>query len=253
MSRRITVTINETVYDYIYTFAGSERQFDFGKIPAPAQIFDKDCFTDFLETDCIDFDIDVTSRVITNDVNAYYAYLVVEHFNRYINSISDNLAQMQIALETEYNPLSNYDMIETNISGHNQGKSEDKNTISGTITNDNQSINSDTVTNSVVPFNSSDFHDASENSRNFHNRSDNTYNNYENNTVKENKENTSVSDLTGDSITAHQTDSNILKRSGNIGVTTSQQMLESELNIRKRNIIYEVLCTWKNKYLFGLW
>lgn len=37
---------------------------------------------------------------------------------------------------------------------------------------------------------------------------------------------------------------------GNIGVTTSQQMIESELELRKRNIIFEYLTEFANMYFF---
>lgn len=39
---------------------------------------------------------------------------------------------------------------------------------------------------------------------------------------------------------------------GNIGVTTSQQMLESELNIRQRNLIAEFIADFFNQYTFYL-
>lgn len=37
---------------------------------------------------------------------------------------------------------------------------------------------------------------------------------------------------------------------GNIGVTTSQQMIESELELRKRNVIFEYLTEFANMYFF---
>ena len=37
---------------------------------------------------------------------------------------------------------------------------------------------------------------------------------------------------------------------GNVGVTTSQQMIESELELRKRNIIFEYLTEFANMYFF---
>ena len=37
---------------------------------------------------------------------------------------------------------------------------------------------------------------------------------------------------------------------GNIGVTTSQQMIESELELRKRNVVTEYLTEFANMYFF---
>ena len=56
---------------------------------------------------------------------------------------------------------------------------------------------------------------------------------------------TRTDNLQNTSDTTHE-----LKRSGNIGVTTSQQMIESELQLRKYNVLYNYLRRFAMMYLF---
>lgn len=127
------------------------------------------------------------------------------------------------ALTTDYKPLENYNMIEhtgaTSVSSRIRSSQ-------GTVKN----------TSKVAPFDSESFKNESEvtssqgtlNGTDFH--SDAGITGYDSDTKT----------LTFDDMTTPQGNATAvskLTRSGNIGVTTSQQMLESELELRKVDLV----------------
>lgn len=115
------------------------------------------------------------------------------------------------ALTAEYNPLNNYDMTET----ENSHIVDDATTgVTGSAANNSTTVNS---SHNVYGFNSSS---ASPSESDSATTSQNT-------------------DMTTD-YDNDRTISRGLKRSGNIGVTTSQQMLQSELELRAYRFFEEV-------------
>ena len=127
-----------------------------------------------------------------------------------INRYLDNWLKIYDAyFNTEYKPLENYSMIE----------SEKSNSKDATNT-DLETINNGTSDNNVFGFNTTS-QDGVKYDKTIN---DNTQ------SLKGNKDNNYV-DKTYDKT---------LTRSGNIGVTTSQQMLESELNLRKYDFYQQV-------------
>lgn len=106
-------------------------------------------------------------------------------------------------LSLEYNPIENYSMIETSKSSKTINKGEAK------TTNTTGSQNG-TTENQVVPYET------------------NVYNN-ESKTINNSSERTDI--LIEDSKIDSEEEEHELTRSGNIGVTTSQQMIESERNV----------------------
>lgn len=106
-------------------------------------------------------------------------------------------------LSLEYNPIENYSMIETSKSSKTINKGEAK------TTNTTGSQNG-TTENQVAPYETS------------------VYNN-ESKTINNSSERTDI--LIEDSKIDNEEEEHELNRSGNIGVTTSQQMIESERNV----------------------
>ena len=115
-------------------------------------------------------------------------------------------------LSLEYNPIENYSMTETeNVQDSHKGTTESDAT--DTDTNTETTIVNDTANNQLWGFNSTDSVNSDKQVSDITRNVDGTRNATHKNTDTETK-----------NITSDRT----LKRSGNIGVTTSQQMIESE-------------------------
>ena len=128
------------------------------------------------------------------------------------------------AINMEYNPLENYDRMETwdeSEKGNNKGTTA--NTNEGKTTDTSSSTGE--MENSVSAFDSSSFspHDKSESS----NKTDATTNIKASNNGSSENEYSNTATRTG---RAH----------GNIGVTTSQQMLQSELDVALFNLYDQI-------------
>lgn len=166
----------------------------------------------------------------SDDIFLYFLHKYSEYRYRYetdfetsnlitgLNKLhSYNIGKMVSALTSEYKVLDNYNMTEQSekiIAGElsYSGKSS---TTSETTTTDNTEN-----TEKVSPYDSETFNN---------NKSNNINNTGSaNGTTSTNNTNTTENNAT---------EKNTLSRSGNIGVTTSQQMLQSELDLRKFNII----------------
>ena len=128
-------------------------------------------------------------------------------------------------LNAEYNPIENYSMVEDSklTRDNKQTHSGNDTTVtSGSVADSASSSSEDEVS----AFNSSTYQDATKNTGTGSNTK--TYNN-----LTEQVTNGHVIDNDDD-------ERNHLTRSGNIGVTTSQQMLQSEIDLWKWNFFYEV-------------
>ena len=117
------------------------------------------------------------------------------------------------ALESEYNPIHNFDRYEVKDEQVNDTQNKDR-------TLNTKSTGNDNVEESTSAYNSSSYQPRSKTNDTYTNNSDDTEN--EKNT-HENKYNTN----------------NHLY--GNIGVTTTQQMLEAEIKLRIENDIYSLI------------
>ena len=159
---------------------------------------------------------------IENDVdqiNYVYKFL----YNQiiiFLEENKDNYTRIMAALTEEYNPLENYNMLEYSGSA---SKVSDTKSTPGTITattkvapftDDNQNL-SQTVTSALKS--SAGYEDASQSMR------------------------WADGDAFGSTPTGNSVAMQKHTRSGNIGVTTSQQMLEQELKLRADSIVDEFL------------
>ena len=134
---------------------------------------------------------------------------------------SDRFTKSVNVLLSEYNPIENYNSTETEsieISGENSSTSE----ISSTSSGENTNSTTGETTETLSPYDSENFN-----------------NNSKNNSSGITTENSSSSDTSSNTMsgTSSQTNARTLKRSGNIGVTTSQQMIQSEIELRKNDLI----------------
>lgn len=150
---------------------------------------------------------------------------------------------MYSALIEEYEPLENYNSIEEeypDISRKHKVSSDYKSTdTEKRDTSLTTSNNSKTNTNSIKAFNSSAFDDVS---KNVESGSVTVSGDADDNiTVTEHEQTGYTEDTESGSIT--------VKRHGNIGVTTSQQMLQSEIELRTKSRIWEIMMTDADRLL----
>lgn len=148
----------------------------------------------------------------------------------------------------EYNPLSNYDSKETNIYLTNEGKEKNEVKHGKTTTNTANDVTNETRTTS----------DVSEDYRN------------EEKTIQSGSTTVADSGTTTTDITreaksltvgektysADEVRAEIKEKSGNIGVTTSQQMLQSEIELRMNPVVMLYLDEFANTYFYyvgGCW
>ena len=152
------------------------------------------------------------------------------------------------ALNIDYNPLENYDRMEewsdagsrTNTgtvsdSGErkNTGKQSTETTVNDNFTESGNSTSSDEIS----AYNSNSFQNDKKNTTNSSNSSETntTTNSTRTDNLTESNSNTRTDNL------SEKTNSDRKGRAhGNIGVTTSQQMLQSELDIAKWNIYEQI-------------
>lgn len=155
-----------------------------------------------------------SSSVLSSDQVSQLARIIY-------NMNGANWAREYATLNIEYNPINNYDMTETYT--ENVGNSEEK-----TNTGTQGVVESGSNQSGVYGFNSSNSVGANDGSASTNStRTDN---------LTENK--------TGEETREHE-----LSRSGNIGVTTTQQMLESERNLYLWNFFYKVVFPSVDKVL----
>lgn len=129
------------------------------------------------------------------------------------------------ALSITYNPLENYDRIEEYTDVF-------KNVGKGTIKGDNTINSNNSVTNKVSAYDSTELTEH-----------DNTSNVGLNSSLSN-----TIDDRTDEGETKHNA-----RLHGNIGVTTSQQMLESELNIAKWNVYDKITDLFLSEFIIPIY
>lgn len=146
---------------------------------------------------------------------------------------AENLKRMIDALYAEYNPIDNYNMIEESVAGDKQDSH--KTTPHGTVTSKTTATGAgiDTVGDGSVSGTTS-----------------NTTS-YQNADSETSYDNTKSMVFDGTTKTGyHKTNEHYTKRSGNIGVTTSAQMIEQELTMRTIDLLARYVADFMHKYLY---
>ena len=139
-----------------------------------------------------------------------------------------DIRRMYDAYYATYDPVSNYDMIEIAADGQRVDKSKT------TVTPTGKQKTTNTV--SRQGLNSSSYAAADQV------ESETSYLDSYKTTSETEPTNSQTADFDGDTMTGlHTASEHRLKRSGNIGVTTSQQMIQSELELRKFNMLRSLI------------
>lgn len=189
------------------------------------------------------------SLITQEDINVYFFTKYGERFFTYYSDDRDddgyetfkilwstykrnniyNWTKMLNAYRLEYNPINNYDMTETETTKH-EGNNVKETTSTTTTTTDT------TTPNRTDVYVTSDENPAGRLSN---------YTSFSGGTSQNNDgtltENETIADVSRE-----------LSRSGNIGVTTSQQMLQSEIELRRLDFVeYILTCFLDRNTFFG--
>ena len=163
----------------------------------------------------------------------YFSFIYISSDVTEVASIISNLAEIYnneyttkvSMLLMDYNPIENYNSTETESStSENTTTSGNENTT--TTTTNSTTENSGETTNKVSPYDSENF------------SNDNNSNSSNTSTIN-GTDSTSITD--SGNISSNGTLTRTLTRKGNIGVTTTQQMIESEYELRSKNLVFEFL------------
>ena len=158
------------------------------------------------------------------------------------NIYLDKWNKLYNVLNSEYNPIENYNRVENTTINNTGNETTNENinnseVLTGGHTNNNTNEN----THKVSAFNDENF---SNDSNDINNSTDEfIYNN-------ETKTNTGTNTSTKTNSGSNETHSTI---SGNIGVTTTQQMIVSEIELRKYNIVNEFYSDLDNLLTIGIY
>lgn len=172
-------------------------------------------------------------EVYTTFTIKYFNFIYISSDVTEVASIISNLAEIYnneyttkvSMLLMDYNPIENYNSTETETTtSENATTTGNENTT--TTTSNSSSENSGATTNKVSPYDSENF-------------------NNDNNTTTTNTTTGNATDTTtindSGNMSSNGTTSRTLTRKGNIGVTTTQQMIESEYELRAKNLVFEFL------------
>lgn len=158
------------------------------------------------------------------------------------NIYLDKWNKLYNVLNSEYNPIENYNRVENTTINNTGNETTNENinnseVLTGGHTNNNTNEN----THKISAFNDVNF---SNDSNDVNNSTDEfIYNN-------ETKTNTGTNTSTKTNSGSNETHSTI---SGNIGVTTTQQMIVSEIELRKYNIVNEFYSDLDNLLTIGIY
>lgn len=198
-----------------------------------------------------------SSTEVLNTLSQYSEFYVdfdfANIFGHYISTHWTNYLKAYKAMDLDYNPIHNYDSTEKIVETAENGKITTTNTPNNTVTNDTPA---ETKTENYTTTNDNATTGRLENYTLNTVGSDNRYTttttttgndttviNHDNVTVNFDIDNKTT--FTGDVVNTHT-----LTRVGNIGVTTTQQMLDSEINLRRKCILDLFIDSFAQIYLF---
>ena len=190
--------------------------------------YDKTLFDDIMLPDGIEKE-NLVAEIMKNSGDLYPYHQVLEYLKRNINywfarRLFD-FGRIYEALRMEYSPIENYDRKE-NISRdyENSGSDKASTTLGSSTTSTN--IGSNDNENKVSAYNESDYTNREKDTQSY------------NSTVTNSGSGT---DTTQTEYGLKRKEVEDIRVHGNIGVTTSQQMIESEMSLRAKYDIYKII------------
>lgn len=178
--------------------------------------------------------------------NMYGQYVTISHLYQmwalYNATHYADFLKSYIAWTDSYNPLENYNSTEINAHMENDGKITTETTHGKTLTTTPTGV--ETVT-SVTTYDDTSYRPENkiEQSGTIENAESGT-------TTVETDQDTKTLNINGTNYTADKVTGDILKKSGNIGVTTTQEMLRSEIDLRRCPVAMLYIDTFVNTYAY---
>lgn len=231
-------------------------------------------------------DLNVSNMISSAEVENYYKThygsfesigdieSLQESWEFYNADAQDNLRLSYNAMTTDYNPIDNYSMTETEteentVIATENGKKTAENTTTNnlTVTSNSSDVNTLETTesssetqnknNSVFPFDDdSTAHPKETEQVTAQDTNNSTVNNNatsDNTTTTTGTVGLKTADTTSNSKNENSNNTRNLTRKGNIGVTTTQQMIESEIVLRSKLLFHDYLAKFAtlNFFYFG--
>ena len=190
--------------------------------------YDKTLFDNIVLPEGIDKD-NLISDIMRNSGDLYPYHQVPEYLKRNINywfarRLFD-FERMYEALRVEYSPIENYDRKENTTRNYeNSGTDKESTTLGSTTTSTN--IGSNDNENKVSAYNESDYSNREKDTQSYNSTLTNTGSGTDTKQTEYGLKRKEVEDI---------------RVHGNIGVTTSQQMIESEMELRAKYDIYKII------------
>lgn len=206
--------------------------------------YDKTLFDNIVLPDGIDKD-NLVSEIMRNSGDLYPYHQVPEYLKRNITFWFSrrlfDFDRMYESLRMEYSPIENYDRIE-DIKREYKDSGTDTETL--TLGSSTTSSHTGTDTDSTQGGGSNEKGVSAYNEDGYTNREKDTETHNSNNTQTYNSTVTNTgsgSDKTQTDYGKQRTETENTRIHGNIGVTTSQQMIESEMSLRAKYDIYKII------------
>ena len=190
--------------------------------------YDSTLFEGVVLPDGIDKD-NLVANIVRNSGDLYPYHQVPEYLKRNITFWFSrrlfDFERMYEALRVEYSPIENYDRKENTTRNYeNSGTDKESTTLGSTTTSTN--IGSNDNENKVSAYNENDYTNREKDTQSYNSTLTNT----------------------GSGTDVKQTEYGLKRKEvedirvhGNIGVTTSQQMIESEMELRAKYDIYKII------------
>lgn len=206
--------------------------------------YDKTLFDNIVLPDGMDKD-NLVSDIMRNSGDLYPYHQVPEYLKRNITFWFSrrlfDFDRMYKSLRTEYSPIENYDRIE-DIKREYKDSGTDTEIL--TLGSSTTSSHTGTDTDSTQGGGSNEKGVSAYNEDGYTNRERDTETHNSNNTQTYNSTVTNTesgSDKTQTDYGKQRTETENTRIHGNIGVTTSQQMIESEMSLRAKYDIYKII------------
>lgn len=176
-------------------------------------------------------------KIPMSDLYTNNAGYFVQLWQEYVYNTKSQLARSLAALAAEYDPVSNYDMTEQSADGRKLSKETDTITPTGGTETKVSRYGIDSGEDGA-PYDKTEITPKT---------GTNTK------TTKEMTSDKTITDNDGNTLTGyHEANDHFLKRSGNIGVTTAQQMITEELRLRKEDLLRSYVKTFIDRYAYTI-
>ena len=176
-------------------------------------------------------------KIPLSDLYTNNAGYFVQLWQEYVNNTKAQLGRALAAMAAKYDPVSNYDMKEQSADGRKISTETDTTTPTG---------GSKTTVNRFGI-------DSDENGAAYDVTKIEPLKDTQTATTKAMTGDKTITDNDGNTLTGyHEAHDHFLQRSGNIGVTTAQQMITEELRLRKEDLLRSYVKTFIDRHAYTI-